>query len=405
MSDYQALHMIEAMRAGVSSREVGKCFSEARKDLLRQIDADLDSVQNERTASGIVLSGKYGEGKTHLLQTIFSMASERNMVVSFVTISKESPMDKLYMLYQKIVSNTYLPGRKQPGFLSEMEKMTPQSSLSKDMLLYAMEELGSNRLYYLFRAYLFTDVFEDKFRLQTDLEGDFLANATIKEIYSSIFHDKKIKVTFTKTKDCPDYFAFMSEMFHLMGYSGWVLLFDEAELIGRFSRKARLKAYRNMKRFLAPPNPIKGMYSVFVFSSSYQEDVIEGRNERMEIEKYFVEESDPIDIPQVIDAISHAVELKPLSKEEIRDIIDMLRTLHGKAYDWNPGISTDDLFSRTVNHGFVLRTRLRSVIECLDQLYQYGSIGDSTIIELQRENIKEEENSKILEDLIDDHVL
>lgn len=46
------------------------------------------------------------------------------MVVSYLSLSKETPMDKLYLIYQKALQNTYLPGRQRPGFMQELEKIS-----------------------------------------------------------------------------------------------------------------------------------------------------------------------------------------------------------------------------------------------------------------------------------------
>lgn len=192
----------------------------------------------------------------------------------------------------------------------------------------------------------------------------------------------------------------MSRLFKELGYSGWVILFDEAELMGRYSRRARCKAYRNMNYFLDPPSGIDGLYSFFVFSSSYREDVIVDRNEKMEIERYYQESSDCTIIPAVIDRISNAEELKMLSKDEIHDVIDNIRCLHSKAYGWSPDMSTDKLFALTASHNYVLRTRLRSVIEYLDQLFQYGTIGENTVDQIHDQNIKEEQDAEVIDSLM-----
>lgn len=400
MPDFESMHMIEAMRSGVSSREVGRCFSDARKPLLKKIDENLDAACSEGLSKGMVVSGKYGEGKTHLLQTVFSMAHERNMVVSMVPIGKENPLDKLYLFYQKIMASTYLPGHEQPGVISELDKISPLSKIASDLLLFTATELSSQRLHYLMDAYLHSEQKEQKYLLQADLEGDFISNSTIREMYSSFCHKKCGKFSFVKTQNYIDYFAFMSRLFKELGYRGWVLLFDEAELMGRYSRRARCKAYRNMNYFLNPPSGVDGMFSLFVFSSSYREDVIIDRNEKMEIEKYFQETSDCTVIPSMIDQISNAEELKSLSNDEINDVIDNIRRLHSKAYGWSPEISTDKLFSLTASHNYVLRTRLRSVIEYLDQLYQYGTIGENTVAEIHDQSIKEEQDAEVLDGLM-----
>ena len=84
MPDYEARRMIEAMRSGVPSRAVGRCFSEARPGLMKHIQSRLDQIEAGGPSAGMILRGRYGEGKTHLLNTVLSMAYERNMVVTML---------------------------------------------------------------------------------------------------------------------------------------------------------------------------------------------------------------------------------------------------------------------------------------------------------------------------------
>ena len=253
MYDVEARHIIEALRSGIPSRAVGQYFSEARPRIMREISDRLDLVCEQGKSSGMIISDKYGEGKTHLLNTVFNLAHSNNMVVSYLSLSKETPMDKLYLVYQKLIGNTYLPRRQQPGFMHELEKISANSPVANEMLLYAAKQLETDKLYYLFRSYLNTEDSDEKFLLQADLEGDFIANAPLKKIYKRIFNQTvKYNVNFTKTRHCRDYFSFMSHLFTQMGYHGWVILIDETELMGRLSKKARLNAYRSMANFLLP---------------------------------------------------------------------------------------------------------------------------------------------------------
>ena len=141
MYDFEARHVIEALRSGVLSRAVGQYFSEARPRIVKEISNRLDAVCEHGKSGGMVISGKYGEGKTHLLNTVFNLAHSDNMVVSYLSLSKETPMDKLYLVYQKLVQNTYLPMRRQPGFMQELEKISANSPAANEMLLYAAKHL------------------------------------------------------------------------------------------------------------------------------------------------------------------------------------------------------------------------------------------------------------------------
>lgn len=389
MYDFEARHMIEALRSGVPSRAVGQYFSEARPKIMKEISDHLDQVCEQGKSSGMVICGKYGEGKTHLLNTVFNLAHSNNMVVSYLSLSKETPMDKLYLVYQKLIQSTYLPQREQPGFLSELDKISAKSPTANEMLLYAAKQLETDKLYYLFRSYLNTEDADEKFLLQADLEGDFVANASLKKIYRRIFNQSvKYNVNFTKTKHCRDYISFMSHLFTQMGYKGWAILIDETELMGRLGRKARLNAYRNMAGFLLPDQCPEMTFSIFALSASYVEDVIEGKHEYMNLEEIYPEEQEPA--RSVLDMLTKAPQLLPLTKEEINEVLCKIQDFHGKAYEWTPNLSAASLAASTQSGGYLLRTKIRAAIEFLDQLYQYGKAGNTAVNELGEETFEED---------------
>ncbi len=389
MYDIEARHIIEALRSGVPSRAVGQYFSEARPKIMKEISDRLDAVCDQGKSSGMIISGKYGEGKTHLLNTVFNLAHSNNMVVSYLSLSKETPMDKLYLVYQKVIQNTYLPMRQQPGFMHELEKISSNSPLASEMLIYAAKHLETDKLYYLFRSYLNTEDSDEKFLLQADLEGDFVANAALKKIYRRIFSQPvKYNVNFTKTRHCGDYFSFMSHLFTLMGYHGWVILIDETELMGRLGKKARLNAYRNMARFLLPEQCPESTFSIFALSASYTEDVIEAKHEYENLEAVYPEEPEPA--RTVLDLLVKAPQLVPLTKDEIHNVLYKIQDFHGKAYEWTPNLSLSSLVESTQSGGYLLRTKIRAAIEFLDQLYQYGKVGNTTVNELGEETFTED---------------
>ena len=55
--------------------------------------------------------------------------------------------------------------------MQELEKISANSPLANEMLLYAAKQLETDKLYYLFRSYLNTEDSDEKFLLQADLEG------------------------------------------------------------------------------------------------------------------------------------------------------------------------------------------------------------------------------------------
>lgn len=389
MYDMEARHIIEALRSGIPSRAVGQYFSEARPRIMKDISARLELVCEKGKSSGMIVSGKYGEGKTHLLNTVFNLAQSNNMVVSYLSLSKETPMDKMWLIYQKALQNTYLPGRSQPGFMHELEKISAGSPLAGEMLPFAAKYLETDKLYYLFRSYLSTEDSDEKFLLQTDLEGDFMANGSLKKIYRRIFNQPvKYNENFSKTRHCRDYFTFMSHLFTQMGYHGWVILMDETELIGRLSKKARLNAYRNMADFLIAERCPENTFSMFALSASYVEDVIEGKHDYDNLDNIYPISQEPA--RTVMDMLVKAPQLAPLTKEEINGALCKIQEFHGRAYEWTPNVSAQSLLDATQSGGYLLRTKIRAAIEFLDQLYQYGKAGETTVNELGQETFEED---------------
>ena len=91
MFDMESRKVIEALRSGVPSRSVGRYFSEARPQIMKDLSNRLDAVCEDGISGGMIITGKYGEGKTHLLNTVFNMAHSNNMVVSHLSISIYPP--------------------------------------------------------------------------------------------------------------------------------------------------------------------------------------------------------------------------------------------------------------------------------------------------------------------------
>ena len=344
MADFYAMHVIEALRSGVPSRAVGAYFSEARPGMMKKIEGRMEAVRSGGPSDGMIFTGHYGEGKTHLLNTVFSIATQNNMAVSYVALGKETPMSNLPVLYQKIIANTYLPGAAQPGFRQKMEELTPGSGVTGDLLAFSAKELETDKLYYLLRAMLGTQEEEERASFLGDLEGDFVSNDVIKRCYRRVQGQvAKFNQNFVKTRHIGDYFRFMSYFFRRIGLDGWVILFDEAELIGRIGKKTRLKSYREMQRFLSPGDQLESVFSLFALSSSYAEDVIDKKHEMENAEAEYAE--DPAGLKAIkatLNAMLNAPELAKLTPAETLRILESIQEFHGKAYDWHPQVSCRD---------------------------------------------------------------
>jgi hypothetical protein len=298
------------------------------------------------------------------------------------------------MIYSKIVQNTYLPGRLQPGFGHIFEKMTPKSPLASELCEHCLKNLETDKLFYVLKSYLGTEDIDEKFMFLADMEGDFIPNASVREIYKRIYSEKvNFNENFTKSRHAWDYFSFLNQLLLKSGCDGWVLLFDEAELVGRMKKKTRLKCYLNMSKFIFPEkeSDFKAVYSIFAFNSSFVPDVLEGKQEYDNIEQNPVSPEADKNIKAVLNLISTAPQLIPLGKDEIMAVLEKIQELHGQAYGWEPRMEAGALYFAAEKKGYLLRTRIRAAVEILDQLYQYGKIGDIKVNELKEADYSEED--------------
>lgn len=115
ISEVEALHIIESLRSGISSPRVCSHFPHGRQSILDRIDRDLSSFETDAGPHGLVVSGSYGQGKTHLLHQIAKRAQERNFAIATVVLGRETPFHRLSRLYQKAANSLVLPDTDQPG--------------------------------------------------------------------------------------------------------------------------------------------------------------------------------------------------------------------------------------------------------------------------------------------------
>lgn len=397
--DYESRHIIEALRSGIPSRAVGRYFSDARKEVMDKINQYITNLKETGKSSSFLFKGRYGEGKTHLLNSTWAVAKDNNMVVSFIPLSKETPLDKMHLIYQKILDNTFLPNKELPTIQPCLQNLTPGSETTQALLKFAKEELHSERLYYLLKCYVKTSDADILNAIKADFEGDFVSNADIKKYYAKTYNEKiKFEKNFAKTKDFLEYFKFMSYLFKLSGFKGWVILIDEVELIGRFAKNARYKSYYNMDSFLTPELNFAPVLTILALSESYDEDVIEKKNEwenldtfALSFSKQDVQLYDKTlkTITKTLKTIESAPKLSPLTLSEVKDVLESIILHHAQSYDWDPQTSVDEIYDSIGKGNYLLRTRIRCAIEYLDNKYQYNEKETIDIKQLDNESFEE----------------
>jgi hypothetical protein len=250
-----------------------------------------------------------------------------------------------------------------------------------ELQLYAAKGLQTDKLYYLLRALGNTDNLDIRLALLADLLGDYVTNMQLKKIYKDIFAEKiAFSVNFLVSRHIWDYFMFLNRLFTVSGLRGWVILFDEAEHIGRLGHKARFGAYSNMASFLELET--NGAFSMFTITSNYATQVIDDKDERKHLAE--TEGFDRELIERTLARIESAPELSPLNREEFRRILEKIVNIHARAFSWKIQADMEELCEMAWSRGYFLRTKIRAAIEYLDQLYQYGDAGTISAGDLEQ---------------------
>ncbi|MDI6814219.1 MAG: DUF2791 family P-loop domain-containing protein, partial [Desulfitobacteriaceae bacterium] len=379
LREFEAVRVIEALRSGIASRHLSAILSYGREGLLEKVQRDLDTVAEGREARALILKGDYGEGKTHFLNIIFNHAQKRNFVVSFVVLSKETPFNRLDRVYPKIASNTYLPGEVEPGIEKLLGDVKPNSQLADKILLFAERELHPKVSYVVQNYFEARDTYHHHL-LSGDLMGDWLPLNQLKSLHRLNF-DRSAKIERFKARlHVRDYLRLLAYLIKLRGYAGWVILFDEFELVGTLGAAARGDAYFHLGEFLFPEEgegeALLATYPVFSIASRFWPDILlrERKPDIEEIPARIAGKGDAQKAELVRRALNsllqEAVTLEALPSSQVQRILAEVCRLHGQAYGWEPGLNLERILEATRQAR--LRTKIRYTLEYLDIKYLYG---------------------------------
>jgi hypothetical protein len=394
MNAQESLPIIESLRSGISSRTVSRFLSQGREKILDSVNKDLQSIKGSGKSTGRIIRGEYGEGKTHLLYQVLGIALEHQFVVSLLPLSKETPFHRIQTVYGKVMASTYLPGNLLPGFEKSISRIRPDSPECTDLFRFTEKNVHPKLHYILLNYFHASDPFR-QYQLYNDLTGSFVSLKELRLFTRDHRIRPPIKLTRFRNEDVWDYLRFIGYFFRRVGYSGWVILFDEAELIGKLGPLSRGRAYAHMARFLNLDNQnvLLNTYTIFALAGSFYGDILFGREEPKIIPEKLIAKGRHEEAEKARQTLRYIAEesldLVSLEEHDVRVILEKVVHFHGTAYSWHPHIDLEQILLST--KGNRLRTRIRYTIETLDLAYLYPA-------EKARTEIKELEEARLNED-------
>lgn len=281
----RAKRAIEALRSGVPNRDAVRELGSSHAAIEAAFLNRLGLARQGGAAGGLVVSGDFGSGKSHVLEYLQHAALERNYVASKVVISKETPLHDVGKVFRTAVHSARLPDRKGAA----LDEIADALSTRRDTADYRAfsewlhsPESGINDRFAA-SLYLYNETRGDLALLDRIVRfwaGDKLNVSELRRELKAVGEAATYAFPKITEKELAlQRFLFASRLIRAAGYAGWVLLLDEIELIGRYSLLQRAQSYAEVTRWVDPHEPaaIPGIAAVLTVSQDFGSAVIEDK--------------------------------------------------------------------------------------------------------------------------------
>jgi hypothetical protein len=343
---------IEALRNGVPNRDavmvLGCNQPDIEEKFRQQLQYTLRSIPEDGKNEGMIVAGEFGTGKSHLLEYLMHLALEEKFVCSKIVISKETPLFDPVKVYRAAVYTAIVPGKRGNAMTEIATALNFNSQSYADLYLWINQKAGLNSR---FAATLF--LFE---RMPNDPElsnriirfwsGDKIGSGEIKKYLRACREPVTYKIENIAVKELAlQAFQFTSRLIKAAGYSGWVLLIDEAELIGRYSLTQRAKSYAELARWMGKldESRLTGLTTVFAINKVFQSEILEGKDDFEKVPGRLRAKGMENDLLLASQAErgmrviqNDLIPLKTPDNESLNQIYEKVRSIHAKAYQWSP---------------------------------------------------------------------
>jgi len=350
--DVEARRVIEGLRAGVPNRHVvnalGCLQPEVEGRFRRMLEATQQNITIGSCPRGMVLEGEFGSGKSHVLEYLQHLALDANFICSRIVISKETPLYHPVRLFYSAIESAVVPNKQGEVFAEIVGACDVWTPPYKNLVAWANN--SENHVDSRFAATLL--LYE---RMSSDMElghrmarfwtGDPIGVGDLKKsLQEAGFGGRYTFGRVSATELAVQRFQFAARLMQAAGYAGWILLIDEAELIGRYSVNQRAKSYAEVARLMNTDSGkmLPGLGTVIALTNDFREEILEKKGDRVKmLEKLRSKQTD-------VDRIladkaeqgmrllqSQRIPLGQPSFETIKEVHQIIRGLHLKGHGWH----------------------------------------------------------------------
>ena len=397
--------VLNSLKGGVVPRIGLPFITVGRKNEIQALLHDVDIIA-EGGASFRFIVGRYGSGKSFLLQTIRNYVMDQGFIVADADLSPERRLQGTrgqgLATYRELIGNLSTKTRPEGGaltlvldrWISAAQSEAVQESgyipgdpnLSKivDQKIYNITSSLSELVHGFEFAHLLSQYYHAYLNGDDDLKGRivrwFRAEYTLKREARDALG---INIIITDD-DWYDYIKLFASFFRLAGYAGMMIMVDE--LVNIYKIPNSITRQNNYEKMLSMYNDTlqgKAKYLGIIMGATPQavEDKRRGIYSYEALRSRLAEGK--FSRPGARDLLAPVIRLEPLSPEEMLVLCEKLTDMHADLYDYTKKFTIEDLtifikieYERIgADQHITPREVIRDFIELLDLLYQNPALS------------------------------
>ena len=392
--------ILNSLKGGVVPRIGLPYITVGRKNEIEALLHDVDIIA-EGGASFRFIVGRYGAGKSFLIQTLRNYVMDRGFIVADADLSPERRLQGTrgqgLATYRELISNLSTKTKPEGGALTlvldrwinsvqteavqETGLMPGDPALTKtvDQKIYAVTSAISElvhgfefaRLLSLYYHAYIEDDEETKAKVVRWFRGEYALKREAKEALG-------VNIIITDD-DWYDYLKIFAVFFRLAGYTGMMLMIDE--LVNIYKIPHAITRQYNYEKLLTMYNDTlqgKARYLGIIMGATPQavEDKRRGLYSYEALRSRLAEGK--FSKPGARDLLAPVIRLEPLTPEEMMVLCEKLSDIHADLYGYPRQLGSADLvrfiqleYGRIgAEQNITPREVIRDFIEVLDLLYQ-----------------------------------
>jgi hypothetical protein len=347
-----AQRAIEALRAGVPNRDAVRLLSTHQPQVevrfRRQLDGLAEDAAGGRPTSGVLVAGDFGAGKSHLLEYLEHLALDERMLCSRVVISKETPLYDLARVFRAAVESLVVPGKRGSALTEIASSLDPDSGENAALMHWANRPdvgLSSRFAATLFLYHQVKDP-ENRDRIVSFWGGDPLNIGDTRSLLRELGERATYRLESVPARELAlQRLQFLARLILAAGYAGWVVLFDEVELIGRYSFKQRARSYAELARWggKLKSGGIPGVAATFAITTDFDAAVLQDKGDLERVPGKLKASGVEADARLAGQAeqgmrmiVREPLRLRGPDRTMLERSREEVRALHARAFAWDP---------------------------------------------------------------------